>query len=265
MSSYILSSQREFEIVVQFGNTYWKLFKFIVNEISKDLYLIFPIPEVGLKLSIHSPKPLMFLNRHAHWSSHKLGFHEDIDPSFFSPEYLKESVMEYLESFRYCQPSSDEDVIVLQTNFLTDASKKETLRRKERTIIDFGRLIQTMCKGTFYQTKAKKLPLLIREMERKNPSLDLRKDLSICALSEGRMIIPLSSKTMIEFDHLTFMEKLRRTGFDSLFNPMHRAIETISRINPGAFQTWLPTSDIEGFFEETMNTLKQSEPKIVNF
>ena len=265
MGLHILSPQREFEVIVQFGDTYWKLFKFIVNEISKDLYLIFPIPEVGLKLSIHSPKPLMFLNRHAHWSSHKLGFHEDIDFSFFSPEYLKESAMEFLESFRYCQPSSDEDVIVLQTNFLTDASKKETLRRKERTIIDFGRLIQTMCKGTFYQTKAKKLPLLIREMERKNPSLDLRKDLNICALSEGRMIIPLSSKTMIEFDHLTFMEKLRGSSFDSLFNPMQRAIETISRTNPSAFQKWLPTSHIEGFFEETLNGLKQSEPKIVNF
>jgi len=259
-----LSPQREFEVIVQFGDTYWKLFKFIVNEISKDLYLIFPIPEVGLKLSIHSPKPLMSLNRHAHWSSHKLGFHEDIDFSF-SPEYLKESAMEFLESFRYCQPAGDEDVMVLRTDFLTDASRKETLRRKERTIVDFGSLMQTMCKGTFYQTKARKLPLLIREMGLKNPSLDLRKDLSICAFSEGRMIIPLSSKTMIEFDHLTFMEKFRGSGFNFLFNPMQRAIETISRTNPSAFQKWLPTPDIESFFEDTLNDLKQSEPKVVNF
>lgn len=259
-----MSAYREFEAGVQFGNTYLKLFKFVVNEVSKDTYIVFPIPDVGLKLSIHSPKPPMLPTIHAHWSSHKLGIHEDIDASLFSEKNLQESAMEYLESFRYCQPSSDEEVTVFPS-FLTDASRKEILGRKERTVIDIGRIMQTMCKGTFYRTKAKKLPLLIREMKRKNPSLDLRNDLSICALSENKMIIPLSSKTMIEFDHQTFMEKLRRTGFNSLFNPMERAMETISRISPNVFQKWLPTSDIEEFFEETMNTMKQSEPKIVTF
>ena len=226
--------------------------------------MVFLIPDVGLKLSIHSPKPPTYPTMHVHWSSHKLGIHEDIDGGIFSEKYLKESAMGFLESFRYCQPSSDEDVTVFPT-FLSDASRIETLGRKERTVIDLGRLMQTMCKGTFYQTKAKKLPLLIREMKRKDPSLDLRRDLSIWALSSDRMIIPLSSKTMIEFDHLTLMEKLRETGFNSLFNPMERALENISRISPNAFQKWLPTSDIEEFFEETMNTMKQSEPKIVTF
>lgn len=256
-----LGSQREYEIGLQFGNTYWKLLKFNVNKTSKDAYMIFPIPDVGLHLSIHSPKSHMFPNMHAHWRSYELNIEEDVDASFFSPEYLKESAMEYLESFRYYQPSGDEDVLVLH-NFLTEALIP---RLEERMIVDVGRVMQTMCNGTFYQTKAKKLPLLIREIVRKNPSLDLRRDLSICALSEGRMIIPLSSRTMIEFDHLTFMEKLSGTGFGSLINPMQRAFETISRLKPDAFQKWLPTSGIEEFFEETTNTLKQSEHKIVNF
>ena len=260
-----MGAYREFEAVVQFGNAYLKLFKFVINEVSKDTYVVFPIPDVGLKLSIHSPKPPILPTIHAHWSSHKLGIHEDIDTGVLSGKYLKESAMEYLKSFRYCRPSGDEDVIVFQTNFLTDASRKEILRKQERTIIDVGKIMQTICKGTLYQTKARKLPFLIQDMKRKNPSLDLRNDLSICALSENRMIIPLSSKIMIAFDHQTFMEKLRRTGFNSLFSPMERAIETISRINPNAFQKWLPTSDIEDFFEQTMNAVKQSEPKIVIF
>jgi len=259
-----LGSQREFEVGIQFGNTYWKLFKFVVNEVSKDMYVVFLIPDVGLKLSIHSPKPPTYPTMHVHWSSHKLGIHEDIDGGIFSEKHLKESAMGFLESFRCCQPSGDEDVTVFPT-FLTDASRIETLGRKERTVTDIGRLMQTMCKGTFYQTKAKKLPLLIREMKRKDPSLDLRRNLSICALSSDRMIIPLSSKTMIEFDHQTFMEKFRKTGFNSLFNPMENAIETISRNNPNAIQKWLPTSDIEDFFYDTMNAVKQSEPKITTF
>jgi len=259
-----LGTQREFEIGLQFGNTYWKLLKFKVNKISKDAYMIFPIPDVGLKLSIHSPKPPMFPNSHAHWGSHKLGIEEDVDASFFSPEYLKESAMEYLESFRYCQPSGDEDVLVLH-NFITDSLKQEALRSKERMVVDVGRVMQTMCNGTFYQTKAKKLPLLIRKIVRKDPSLNLRRDLSILALSEGRMIIPLSAKTMIEFDHLTFMEKLRGAGFGSFINPMQRAFETVSRIKPDAFQKWFPASDMEEFLEETTNNFKQSKLKIVNF
>ena len=257
--------QREFEIGVQFGDTYWKLFKFVVNEISKDLYLIFPIPEVGIKLSIHLPKPPIFPNGHVHWSSHKLGFHEDIDASFLSPEYLKESALEYLEGFKYYQPSGDEDVMVLHSNFLAGAFTHKALKTGERTVVDFGRVMEGMMTGTFYQTKARKLPLLIREMERNNLILNQHEDLSICALSEGRIIIPLNSKTMIEFDHHKFMDKLGGTGFGSLFDPMQRAIETISRVNPNAFQKWLPTSNIEQFCKETMNTLKHLEPKIVNF
>ena len=258
-------AQKEFEIRVQFGKAYWKLFKFVVNEISKDLYLIFPIPEVGLKLSIHPPRPHIFPKGHIHWSSHKLGIHEDINAGPFSPEYLKESALEYLESFKYYQPSGDEDVMVLHSNFLAGAFTQKALKTGERTVVDFGRVMEGIMTGTFYQTKARKLPLLIREMERNNLTLNQHEDLSICALSEGRIIIPLNSKTMIEFDQHKLMDKLGGTGLGSLFNPMQKAIETVSRVNPNAFQKWLPISDIEQFCKETMNTLKHSEPKIVNF
>ena len=116
-----MTVQREFEIGLQFWDTYWGFCKFVVNEISKDAYLVFLIPEVGLKLSLHSPKPPIFPDRHAHLRSHKLGIHEDIDASFFSPECWKEDVMEFWESLKCCQPSSDEDVIALRTDFLPEA------------------------------------------------------------------------------------------------------------------------------------------------
>jgi len=258
-------SERVYEIGLQFGNTYWKFLKFVSNRISKDAYLILPIPDVGLKLSIHSPKPPVLSSWHAHWSSDKLEIHEDVDDSFVSPEYWKESALEFFESFKYSRPSNDEDVIVLRTNFLTDALKRERLKMGERTIVDIGKFLKTMCKGRFYYTKAKKLPRLIHEMMKGETALNPRESLSIVAASPDRMILPLSSKTMIEFDYRKFMERLGGTSFESVFNPMQRAIETISRTNPTAFQRWLPSSSIELFSEETMNVLKQSKPEIVYF
>jgi hypothetical protein len=204
----------------------------------------------------------MLPNTHVHWKSEPLDIEEDADASCFSPENLTEVAMNLLESFRYYQPSSNEDVIALQTDFSSDIIRQETLQRKA---VDVGTLIQMMSKGAFYQTQEKKLPLLIQKVKRENPYLDLSEDLSILAFSNDRMIIPLSSKTMVEFDHLTFLDKLRRDSFDSLFNSMQRAIDRISRANPNAFQQWFPYSNVQRYFEETMNSLKQSDPKIIRF
>jgi len=229
------------------------------------MYMIFPIPEVGLHLSIHSPKPPLFPNGHAHWRSHKLGIEEDVDASFFSPEYWKESAIEYLQSFKCYPHLDDEDVLVLQPNFIMNNLRQVVLRRKEKMIVDVGKIMQGISRATFYQTKAKKLPLLVQKMERENSALNLYENLNIWALSEDRTIVALNSKTMIEFDHHNFMGKLLNTGFSCLANPFQRAIETISRIRPDAFTQWLPASGIEEFFEESVNTLTESKLKIVNF
>lgn len=258
-----MGNYREWEAGLQFGNAYLELFKFVVHEVSKDAYL-FLLPDLGFKLSIHQPKPPDFPTIHAHWKNTKLNFHEDIDGDIFSKKNLEETAMLFAESFRPCQLSGDEDVMVIH-NFLADAMQNEIRGKKEKTRLDIGKVMQTMCKCTFYQTKARKLPLLIRHLKRQNLYLGFNNDLNVCALAENRMIMPLSSKTMIEFDQQPFMENLGKTGLSSLFSPMQRAIDAISRTNPDVFQRRFPISGMEDFMKQQATTLSQSKPTIVNF
>lgn len=259
-----MGPKRRLEIGFQFGSVYCRLFKFIVDEVSNELYIIPSIPDVGLHLSVHSAKPTSgFPIRHAHWKSHKLGIEEDVDLRFFSPEYWAKLLMTFQESFGRYQPSNDEEITVLQTNFLTEAMRKEVLRRRERRIVDIGRVMQTLCKGTFYRTEEEKLPILIQEMQRKNPSLC--RDLSILALARDRVIVPLSPETMIQFNGFTLTEELARVSSDLLFNPLQKAIDRIVRIYPDALPKWFPTSRIEEFFQENRRSFEQSRPEIIDF
>lgn len=257
-----MGSQSELEIGVLLGETYWKLFKLIVNEISKNAYLV--IPHV-MKLSMHPPNPPEFPDVHVHWKDFELGIHEDIDPSFFSSEFQKELAIDLLNRFSYYPQNSGEDVIVLPTGFISDACRTETVGSRERMVVDTGRLVETMWRGTFYSTKARMLPLLVTEIMRNNPYLNLHKDLSILGISQDRIIMPIDQDLMLGFEHRELMDNLTRTGFGALVNPMQRAIEIVSRRNPSAIQKWIPQERIEGFAQETMNSLKQIEPKIVNF
>jgi len=247
-----MSPQRRCEFGIQFGESYWKFFEFVVNPVSKDAYWILSIPDVALHLSIHSPKPPMYPNWHLHWKSEPLGIDEDVDDTFFSPEDWKVWAMEWLENFKYYEPSSDENVTVFP--LLTDAQRIETLGKRERTIIDAGGFIQTISNGTFYRTKVRKLPLLIKER--------LHGNMNICGLSESGMIMPIDPETMIEIDPRTLnMEKLMRSKIGSLFNPMEKALETVQRTNPNSLQRWFPSPDIDSFLNSTEN----SKPKIVDF
>ncbi len=251
-----MSPQTENEIGIQFGDSYWKLFKFVVNPVSKDAYLFIPIPDVALHLSIHSPKLPTYPNWHLHWRSEPLGIDEDVESNLFSPVDLQKWAMEWLEGFNYHEAASDEDVTVFP--LFTDAQRMETLGRRNKTVLDFGRLIQTMSKGTFYRTKVRKLPLLMRKKPYGN--------ISLCALSENGMILPIDTETMIEIDpHAFDMKRLMGCNVDSIFKPAERAIEVIQRTSPNSFQRWFPTSDFEGWIEETINPLKNSKPKIVDF
>jgi len=251
-----MSPQTRSEFGIQFGNFYWKFFEFKTNPASKDAYWIIPIPEVALHLSIHSPKPPRYPNWHLHWKSEPLDIDEDVDDTFFSPEDWKVWAMEWLESFKYYEPSSDENVTVFP--LLTDAQKIETLGRRERTVIDVGRFIQTICNGTFYRTKVKRLPLLMREKPYGN--------MSICAFSENGMIVPIDLETMIEVDPRKMnMEKLMRSNLGSVFDPMEKAFATIQRISPNSFQRWVSSPPVEDFLKETTDLLKHSKPKIIDF
>jgi hypothetical protein len=251
-----MSPQIEREFVVQLGKSYWQLLIFVENPISKDAYWIFPIPDVPLKLSIHLPKPPMHPNLHLHWKSEPLGIHEDVYDSPLSPEDWQVWAMELLENFKFHEPSSDENVTVFP--LLTDAQRIETLGKRERTVVDVGRFMQTICNGTFYRTKVKRLPLLMREKPYGN--------MSVCAFSESGMIIPIDSETMIEIDpHSINVEKLMRSNFSSIFDPMEKAFATIQRISPNSFQRWFPSPRVEDFLEEITDPLKHSKPKIIDF
>jgi len=249
------------EFGLQFGDIYWKIVEFVVNRTTRDAYVIFPIPDVGLHLSIHLPKPPMYPETRLHWRSNpEFGIDEEVDTDF-SDESLQELAMDFLEDFGYYQPSGDKDMMVFHNVFTDALLPMDTESMK----VDLGRVMQAMCNGTFYQTKAERLPSLVREIKRRDSSLDLGKDLSICALSEDRLIIPLSSRTMIEYDIPAMRERLRRADLISIFNPMQRAMETISRTNPNLIQEWLPINGIGKFFEETSNAVRYPSPRIINF
>lgn len=169
-----------------------------------------------------------------------------------------------LESFRYCQPSGDENVILIP-NFLDYAYQTEIKGKKERNIVDIEKVMQTMCKGTYYQTKEKKLPQLIRHIRRKNPCSDFSNNLNVCAIAENRVILPIRSRTMIEFSPQAFFERLRICGFDSVFSPVEEALKTISRTDPDVLQRWFPISDIGAFLEQQINVFSACKPTIVAF
>jgi hypothetical protein len=108
------------EIGLQFGESYWKLCKFVNNPASKDSFLILSIPDVGLHLSVHSPKLPMYPNWHLHLRSKPLNIDEVI--SEFSQDDLKTLANEMLERFRdafnFCEPSNDETVIAFLINLI---------------------------------------------------------------------------------------------------------------------------------------------------
>src|SRR4030042_1689554 len=205
-----MSPRTRCEFGIQFGESYWKFFEFKTNPVSKDAYWILPIPDVALHLSIHSPKPTMYPNWHFHWRSRPLGIDEDVCGGLFSPEDWRVWATEWLENFKYYEPSSDENVTVFP--LMTDAQRIETLGKRERTVIDVGRFMQTICNGTFYRTEVRKLPLLMKEKP--------YGDTNICAFSENGMILPIDSETMIEIDPRSInMEKLMKSNLGSMFDP----------------------------------------------
>lgn len=135
-----MGSQRELEIGVLFGETYWKLFKFI--EINKSAYFVIPYV---LKMSVHPPKPPELPDVHVHWKDLcGLGIHQDVDSSCLTPECLEQAATDLLDSFSYYPPDSDEDVIVLPTGFIPDAYRTETEGKRERSVVDLGRIIEAI-------------------------------------------------------------------------------------------------------------------------
>jgi len=260
-----MQTKKEFEIGVMLGKTYWKVLKFVVNKISKDAYVILPIPYAGLHWSIHSPKPPTFPNWHIHVRSRKeLGIDKQVDLEL-SPMFLRESLVNIVDGFMNTfrmRPLTDEDVWVMPPNLFNCFTERK-MGDKEKTTVDLGQFIRAMSTGTFYRTRAKHLPRLLREIRRQNPSF--RRDMNIFGVSNDKMVIPLTSKRMLEFDYRQLTEKLSNMhSVDAFFDPMQRAIERLRVLKPDVFQRWLP-NDFTRDFDNIVEPLKSSKPRFVNF
>lgn len=258
-----MRTKKEFEFGVMLGKTYWKVLKIVVNKISKDAYLILPIPYAGLHWSIHSPKPPTFPNWFIHVRSREeLGIEEKVYLEL-SPmlESLSSFVEGFMDSFRVCSPT-DEEILVMPPDLFSGYVERQT-GNKEKTIADIGQFIRAMSTGTFYRTRAKHLPYLLREIKRQNPSFG--KDVNIFGVSNDKMVIPITSKRMLEFDYRQLTEKLRNMhSIDAFFDPMQRAIERLKVIKPAVFQEWLP-NDLTRDFDNFIEPLKSSRPRFVDF
>ena len=257
-----MPTTKEFECGVMLGKTYWKVLKIVVNRISKDTYVILPIPYAGLHWSIHSPKP-----NFPDWlinvkSRKELGIEEKVDLEL-SPtlESLGSFVEEFMDTFRVCSPT-DEETIVMPPNLFSCFVERQT-NNKEKTIVDLGQLIRAISTGTFYRTRVKYLPYLLREVKRQDPSLS--GDVNIFGVSDDKMVIPITSKRILEFDYRRLTEKLSDThSIDAFFDPMQRAIERVKAVRPDVFRERFQNGiarDLYNFVEP----LKSSKPRFVDF
>ncbi len=243
------------------GKTYWKVLKFVVNKISRDVYVILPIPYAGLHWSIHFPKPPTFPNWLMHVRSRKeLGIEEKVELDLSQMlDSIKSFIGGFLDTWRI-GPLTKEETLVMPPNLFSCFLKRQT-QHKEKTTADLGQFITAISRGTFYRTRAKHLPHLLHKIKRENPSLDV----NIFGVSNDRMVIPITSNRMLEFDYRQLTERLGDIPLaDAFFDPMQRAIERFREIKPDAFQQWLPNNlgrDIDNLVEP----LKSSKPRFVDF
>jgi hypothetical protein len=247
-----LGITRKLEIEMRSGQTNIELLKCIANSKTKDVLVVLPIPDVGFKLSMHSPRPPENPDFHVHWRSDQPYIHEDVDSSFFSTQYWINSITEFLNDSERCQPSSDEDIMVFH-GILPSIS----IPASEKITVDIGQIVQTMNIGSVYQTKTKKLPSLVSKLQREYSASDLGRNF-IMGFSEERILMP-SSCGMIWFDNLTFMDKWTRV-LRPFLDPVQKSLEVIQETYPNSIERWLPVNDIE----KALN-VQYFEPKIINF
>lgn len=260
-----MQTGEEFEIGVMLDKTYWKVLKFVVNKISKDVYLILPIPYAGLHWSIHSPKPPIFPNWCVHVRSREeLGIEEKVElelsPVLFQ-EHLTDFANGFVDTFRM-RSLTDEEVLVMPPN-LFDCFTERKIGAKEKAIVDLGQMLRAMSTGTFYRTRAKHMPQLLREVRLKNPSFS--SDMNLIGVSNDKMVIPLTSKRMLEFDYRQLTERLSNIHWiDAFFSPMQRAVERLRVLRPDVFEGWLP-NDFARDLENIIEPLESSKPRFVDF
>jgi hypothetical protein len=258
-----MQTSKEFEVGVLLGKTYWKVLKIVVNKVSKDMYVILPIPYAGLHWSIHPPKSPI----HPDWLIHvrsreELGIEEKVDLKLSAMlDYFNNFVERIVDAVKV-RSLTNEKVLVMPPNLFSSYVEHQ-LSNKRKTMVDLGQMIRATSTGTFYRTRAKYLPHLIRKIKRQSPSIS--KDVNIFGLANDRVVIPITSKRMLEFDPHQLTEELSNIHpINAFFDPMQRAIERLKALRPSILQEWYPNNiarDLENFIEP----LESSKPRIVDF
>jgi hypothetical protein len=227
------------------------------------MYVILPIPYAGLHWSIHSPKPPTHPNWLIHVRSRKeLEIEEKVELELSSTlDYMTDFVEGLIDSVKI-RPLTNDKVLVMPPNLFSSYIESQS-GKKEQKILDIGHLIRTTSRGTFYKTRAKYLPHLMREIKKQNPSLD--NAINIFGLADDRVIIPVTSKRMLELDPRQLTEKLRNIQpLNEFFNPMQRAIDRLRTSKPDLLQEWF-TKNLTRDFDNFLKPLESSKPQIVDF
>ncbi len=234
---------------IQLGQNSIKLLQFRKNKSSGDIYGWFGIPDVGLHISSHMPRPPRFPYAHLHLKSESLGIHEDILD--FSPNDIANYYQDFAEDFvnNLSEAEPDESVTMLPLSSDTFSNGK----------INVLNLIQSMT-GTYYRTIASRLSDLIID----RPSLK-----GMLGISENGVILPVDKDTIFEipfkpnfahFDKLFLGEPL-----NSFTDPLIKALETIQRNSPNSLTKWIPPSTMGSFIQETQTIIKKAKPQIIDY
>jgi hypothetical protein len=193
---------------------------------------------------------------HGHWSSHKLGIHEDVDASIFSSEHWIEFADKLPESFNNSTPADDEDILVFP-DFMSGAWKDQYTPNRERMTIDILQLARGISQNTFYRTKVRRLLPLVQEIRRKNSSKSIP---NVFAMSDDNIIIPMEDE-IIAFDTHKLLDKLAKPGLSSLFDPVQRAL---SQVDSDYINKWFPRLD-PSLLNGIINKSDHSGLRIVDF
>lgn len=226
---------------IKLGNFQWTLFKCLDK--SSGWYIIPCFGHTGLHLSIH-PSNQEYLTPHIHFKSDKLGIHEDVnlDDSLFSAEYWLDKVECLISLFEFGRSSElgDNQVMVLpDLSQLIDGTNNQHFFNLN-SIID----------GTFYMTKEKKLPSLIRKL----------KSNSLIGITENNQILFLFDKEYpfrFEFDKIS---KTLLGSNNSLSDSIENAIKRVTYQLQSKIPTY-PSKFVPNNIIQKLENVKRRKPK----
>lgn len=163
---------------------------------------------------------------------------------------------EFLESFTYCTPAGDEDVLVFP-DFVSSTWKEEFMPNRERMTMAMLQVARGICQNTFCRTKVRRLLPLVQEIRRENSS---KSSPNVIAVSDDNIIIPVEDE-VIAFDTHKLLDKFSKLDFSSVFEPVQRAL---SRVDSSYLNKWFPRLD-PSLLNGIINNSDHSGLRIVDF